>query len=172
MGDQMNADNQPQPAPNAPAAVKSAPATRRPLWRGCLTLGVTVVILVLALAVVLWLLRGTHAKPLDVRAYPFARTVSSQQLNDNADQSVYLTGDALDKVASFYIGMYGKAATEYDNGCIAATVPASKAGGAPVQVAQCFTDTTFLDITQSISVKIEPSPNGSAQVMIVIDRIW
>ena len=67
---------------------------------------------------------------------------------------------------------WAKAATEYENGCIAATVPASKAGGAPVQVAQCFTDTTFLDITQSISVKIEPSPDGSAQVMIVIDRIW
>ena len=172
MGDQMNVDNQPQTAPNAPAAVKSAPAARRPLWRGCLTLGLTAFILVLALAVVLWLLRGTHAKPLDVQAYPFARAVSERQLNDNADQSVYLTGDSIDKVTSFYVSNYGKAATEYDNGCIAATVPGSKAGGAPVQIAQCYMDTSFLDITQSVSVKIEPSPDGSAQVLITVNRIW
>ena len=130
------------------------------------------VILVLAFAVVLWLLRGTHAKPLDVKSYPFARTVSEKQLGFNADQSDYLTGDTIDKVTAFYVALYGKASSEYDNGCMPISIPAAKAGGPPIQIVRCVTDTTFLDITQSATVKIEPSLDGSAQVKIVVYRIW
>jgi hypothetical protein len=168
----MNAANQPQPEPNIKAAGTPAPkaATRRPLWRGCLTLLATAIILVAVLYVVLLLLRGTHAKPLDVKLYPFARALSQKQL-DNADQAVYVTGDSIDKVTAFYIETFGKAKTALDNGCLLGQSAPNKAG-AVVPIVECITDVPFLDISQTVLVKLEPSPDTPGQVVITVDRTW
>jgi len=168
----MNVDNRPQPAPNVNAASTTPQKkTRRPLWRGCLTLAVTLAILIGAVFGVLWLLRGNHAKPLYVQAYTFARTIMQTQ-SDNADHTVYLIGDPIDKVIAFYTAAFGKAESINDNGCFLAKSPAIKAGEQPVQIAQCITDNSFLDITQFVSVSIKPSPDTPGQVLVTIDRTW